>query len=217
MNNETALHSTVFLLTKKIGKYLWNTPSSSVFKSTWNILWGTATTSSCVKALRTHFDALSPKFLANEVGLMPRFHVLKYHDNGTCCARTLYYEVSTKQFVKCPVLSSLSLAVLTKEEKFQSIFLDFSFSIGYTSQVQPHKCAADLLKFLTLISVILPLSTLQHLLFLLLISPPHITPSPQTTHTRSFHFLFCSIHPAVYFAVPVHSLYCTDSTNISVT
>jgi len=39
---------------KKIGKYFWNTPSNSVFKSTWNILWGTATMSSCVKALGTH-------------------------------------------------------------------------------------------------------------------------------------------------------------------
>jgi hypothetical protein len=148
--------------------------------------------------------------------MIPTIHGLKYHDNETCCERTLYYEVSTKQFVKCPILSSLSLAVLTKEEKFQSIFLDFSFSIGYTSQVQLHQCTVDLLKVLTLIfcySYIEQFTTSLHLLLIF----PHITPSPQTTHIQSSCFLFCSIHPAVYFPVPVQSLYSTISTNISVT
>jgi len=87
--------------------------------------------------------------------------------------------------VKFPILSSLSLAEPTKEEKFQSIFLDFRFSISYTSQVQPHKCAVDLLKIITLISAILPLSTLQHLYIFHLFSPTLLLLPIQHTHNLS--------------------------------
>jgi hypothetical protein len=102
------------------------------------------------------------------------------------------------------LVSSLWSVQFCLKEKSQSIFLDFSFSIRCTSQVQPHKCAVDLPKILTLISVILPLSTLQHLYSFYSFSPtlPCLPEQYTINHSTSSFVPFIQLFTLLFQYIP---------------